>query len=184
MSGARLVDGRLGSIELDGDGHGEALVPLGAGSLWLTVEWVGAAPGAEVDLLGEDPAELAGRALGWAMGGGHETVELYLAHHAAEFTADEVEALVSGGGPEASVDEASVDEASVAETGATRASAVEGLRGALEPVALHVRGGAGERELVVDLGFGPDVTEVLLAVRVDPGGSPVGVDAVQVDAES
>jgi hypothetical protein len=95
-----------------------------------------------------------------------------------------VEALVSGGGPEASVDEASVTEASVTEAGGTGVSAVEGLRGALEPVALHVCGGAGERELVVDLGFGPDVTEVLLAVRVDPGGSPVGVDAVQVDAES
>lgn len=151
----RLLDARLGQIPLGPDGYGETLYSAGPVTVRVTVE---GAPGADgsVDLFGEEPADLLGRALRWAAAPGHETVALFLDHHLAEFEPDELEAIAGAGAP----------------------AGAEGLRAALQPIAAHfVLGASGGRELAVDLGFGPDVTEFVLVVEVDRVGQPVSVDA-------
>lgn len=150
-----LLDAQLGEIELGADGYGEAVLRVGSQALRVTVEWTAGTAG-EVDLLGEPLPELLARVLGWTVGSGHETVELFLEHHLAEFDPSELEAL----------------------TGEVRPSGAEALRQCLQPIALHLGGSAGaDRELAVDVGFGPDVTEVVLVVTVDPQGQPTSVDA-------
>jgi len=152
---ALLEDARLGEIPVGPDGYGEALAPVGPWVLRVTVE---RAPGAAgpVDLFEEEPADLLGRVLRWAVAPGHETVDLFLDHHLAEFAPDELAAIAGEGAP----------------------AGVEGLRAALQPIAAHFTlGPNGDRELAVDLGFGMDVTEVVLVVEVDGNGQPVAVDA-------
>ena len=150
-----LRDARLGAVELGSDGYGEASLGAGPWRPRLTVEWAGELPAGEVDLVPGDPGALLERALRFATDGGDETVELFLSHHLREFAPEELEAIVGEGA----------------------AAGLEGLRAALEPIALHVVAGAGPAELVVDLGFGQGVTEVVLAVRLDPSGRPLEVDA-------
>ncbi len=153
-----LTDTRLGEISLGADGYGEVFLRAGRWTLRVTVEWSGAAT---ADLLGEDLEPLLERVLGWAVEPGHETVDLYLEHHLGEFEPEELEAILGG---------------SDTEEGAKRG--VAALRAALQPIAMHVgRRPGGGRQLAVDIGFGQDVTEVVLVVEVDPGGQPVSVDA-------
>ena len=152
---ALLEDARLGEIPVGPDGYGEALAPVGPWVLRVTVE---RAPGAAgpVDLFEEEPADLLGRVLRWAVAPGHETVDLFLDHHLSEFAPDELEAIAGQGTP----------------------AGVEGLRAALQPIAAHFAlAPDGGRQLAVDLGFGMDVTEVVLVVEVDGNGQPVAVDA-------
>lgn len=152
---ATLEDARLGEIPLGSDGYGEAFVPVGPWSLRVTVE---RAPGAAgpADLFGEEPADVLGRVLQWAVADGHETVELFLGHHLSEFAPDELAAIAGEEAP----------------------AGVEGLRAALQPIAAHFAlAPDGERQLAVDLGFGVDVTEVVLVVEVDGDGQPFAVDA-------
>jgi hypothetical protein len=152
---AALADARLGEIPLGPDGYGEAFVPVGPWALRVTVERAPGAPGS-ADLFGEDPADLLGRVLRWAVAPGHETVDLFLDHHLAEFAPDELSAIAGEGA----------------------LGGVEGLRAALQPIAAHFAlAPDGGRQLAVDLGFGADVTEVVLVVEVDGEGLPVSVDA-------
>lgn len=152
---AVFKDARLGEILLGPDGYGEALLAAGPWSVRVTVECA-AGVDDSADLFGEEPAELLGRALRWAVSPGHETVDLFLDHHLSEFAPDEFAAIAGEGAP----------------------CGVEGLRAALRPIAAHLAlGSGGARQLAVDLGFGSDVTEVVLVVEVDGEGQPVSVDA-------
>ncbi len=152
---AAFRDARLGEISLGPDGYGEAFAPVGPWSIRVTVERAPGADGA-ADLFGEEPADLLGRALRWAVSPGHETVDLFLDHHLSEFAPDEVAPIAGEGAPDGAA----------------------GLRAALQPIAAHFAPGPeGGRQLAVDLGFGPDVTEVVLVVEVDGEGQPISVDA-------
>lgn len=152
---AVFKDARLGEIPLGPDGYGEALLAVGPWSVRVTVDCAAGVDGS-ADLFGEEPADLLGRALRWAVSPGHETVDLFLDHHLSEFAPDELEAIAGERAPEG----------------------VEGLRAVLQPIAAHFATDAsGGRQLAVDVGFGPDITEVVLVVEVDPEGQPLSVDA-------
>jgi hypothetical protein len=152
---AALTDARLGEIPLGPDGYGEAFLGVGPWVIRVTVDG-GAETDEPVDLCGEDPVGLLGRAARWAAAPGHETVDLFLGHHLSEFAPDELEAIA----------------------GERAAGGVEGLRAVLQPIAAHFATDAsGGRQLAVDVGFGPDITEVVLVVEVDPDGQPLSVDA-------
>ena len=152
---SKLKDRRLGVIELDEEGYGEVDLMVDGVAIKVTID----APneggeGRESDVLRHAPKDLVAAARRAIASDDHEDVALYLTHHFEEFDSGELDAILGEG---------------------TEHTA-EALRGALGPIAIHLDPSNDDEPVTVDVGFGLEVSNYVLAVRFDAAGVVAEVD--------